>query len=191
MVGSFTMSSETWPQAETEEPDPLPNRRGLLTGVFLAVIVIGFLVISASGEETVAVAEVGAKAPDFEVVLFDGTVFSLADHLEDDGRPMAINLWASWCAPCRFEIPALSLWAENNPDVYVIGVAVEDVDASARDLVAELEPNYDTGMGEEDFRSKYPSFGLPATYITDGDGRVTAIVNGIVTEQSLDELFAS
>ena len=52
-------------------------------------------------------------APDFSVTTFDGTVFSLVDHLATDGRPVVLNLWASWCVPCRAEMPAFDASATN------------------------------------------------------------------------------
>lgn len=184
------MSSGTWPQPD-EGPDPLPRSRGVLTGVFVAVVVVGLLVTLVFQGQDVAVAVEGRAAPDFSVTLLDGSQFSLSEHLSGDGRPIVLNLWASWCAPCRAEIPEISRWAVDNTDVYVLGIAVEDVDADARDLADELEPSYDLGIGDSEFRSAYPSIGLPATYILDENGTVIELINGTVTEESLDSVFAA
>lgn len=179
------MSSETWPQAEAP-PDPLPPRRFFLTGVFVAVLAVGLLGAWALGAFTGDSAD--NQAADFTVTLFDDGVFSLSTHISEDGRPVVLNLWASWCAPCRAEIPAISAWSQTNPDTYVLGVAVEDVESSARELAAELQPSYDLAIGDDQFRADYPTRGLPATYFIDGEGRVTLIHNGILTEASLDEI---
>ncbi len=184
------MSSGKWPQPD-ERPDPLPRASGLLTGVFIAVVVVGLLMTLVFRGQDVAVAVEGRPAPDFSVTLFDGSQFSLSDHLSGDGRPIVLNLWASWCAPCRAEIPEISRWAVDNTDVYVLGMAVEDVEADARDLADELEPSYDLGIGDSEFRSSYPSIGLPATYILDENGKVIELINGTVTEESLDSVFAA
>ena len=78
----------------------------------------------------------GDMAPDFTVTLLDGTEFRLSRHLADDGRPVILNLWASWCAPCRAEMPAIDAAARTHTDVYFLGVAVDD-DAVAAIRFAE------------------------------------------------------
>ena len=74
---------------------------------------------------------VGSPAPDFTVELFDGTRFRLSDHLGDDGRPVVLNLWASWCLPCRAEMPELDEAARAHPEVLFLGVAVDDTRRAA------------------------------------------------------------
>ena len=181
------MSSETWPRPD-REPGPLPNRRFLLTGVFVGLVVVGLIAASIiSGD---AGAPTGPDpAPDFTVTLFDGGEFHLSRHLAEDGRPVLLNLWASWCGPCRAEMPAISAWAARNPNVYVIGVAVEDVAAKARELAAELQTSHDLAIGDGSFRADYPSLGLPATYAIDEDGRIAKVFNGILNKTTLDALF--
>lgn len=188
MAGSSTTCCGGWPLADpTQSPDPLPNRSLLLTGVFVGVVVAG-LAVAWLLSDNVAVAEVGAPAPDFTVVLLNGGSFSLGDHLADDGRPLVVNLWASWCPPCLEEIPDISDFAASHDEVAVIGVAVEDVREDSEAFAAELSPSYPLAFGGKEFRDAYPSVGLPATFIIDPDGNVSSIVNGIVDQESLEEL---
>jgi thiol-disulfide isomerase/thioredoxin len=156
--------------------------------VFIAVVSIGLVVAWIVRDTSGPTAVRGGAAPEFTVTLIEGGEFDLASHLEEDGRPIVLNLWASWCGPCRTEIPAISRWSEDNPGTLVLGVAVEDQDDDSRALAAELEPAYQLAIGSTEFRSAYPSLGLPATYIIDGDGNVSDVVNGIVDETSLDAL---
>lgn len=135
-------------------------------------------------------AQTGEAAPPFSVELLDGDNFDLSSHQTDDGRPIVLNLWASWCAPCRDEIPALSAFAAANPGVAVIGVAVEDNLEDARALAAELEPAYPLGFGDDDFEASYPNFGLPVTYFIAADGTVVDVFNGILTEETLEEMIS-
>lgn len=164
----------------------------MLTAIFVGVVAIGLVVawiVKEAGAEQVAT--VGATAPDFSVALLDGGRFDLADHIANDGRPVVLNLWASWCPPCRAEIPEISTWSQENPDVYVIGVAVEDRDSEARALAAELQPEYDLAIGDAEFRGAYPSPGLPATFFIDSSGEVIEIINAAVTTESLDDGVAA
>lgn len=134
------------------------------------------------------VAEVGEPAPDFTVDLLDGGVFRLTDHVAEDGRPLIINLWASWCVPCREEMPDLSEFAEANPDTAIVGVAVEDNLDDATAFGADIDPAYPLAFGNAEFDEAYPNFGLPVTYFLDEAGVVTTVHNGILTSETIEEL---
>ncbi|MGH3650313.1 MAG: TlpA family protein disulfide reductase [Acidimicrobiia bacterium] len=131
------------------------------------------------------VAEIGERAPDFTVEVFDGASFTLSEA----GKPVVLNFWASWCIPCRTEIPDISAFAEAHPGIQVVGVAVEDSEQSARDFATEVMASYPLALGTDEIEDAYPRIGLPATYIIDANGVVTDIFNGIVTEDLLTELL--
>lgn len=101
---------------------------------------------------------------------------------------MVLNLWASWCLPCRTEIPEISAFADNNPDYRVLGVAVDDTETSATDFARSIGATYDLAVGDSDFESAYPRLGLPVTYFIDSGGTVTDVFNGILNEATLIEL---
>lgn len=147
----------------------------------LAGLAIGWLLRSGP----VTVAEIGSPAPDFTVELTEGGSFTLLDHR---GGPVVVNLWASWCVPCRTEIPAISAFAAAHPDVVVIGVAVEDADDASRAFAKEIGAGYPLALGTSAFEDAYPRIGLPATYVLDERGVVTDIYNGIIDEEILDGL---
>ncbi len=157
-----------------------------MSGVFIGVLVLGMaLAWALRGDDEVA--RQGSPGPDFTVELIEGGEFTLSDHIADDGRPVVLNLWASWCAPCREEIPTLSAFADTNTDVAVIGVAVDDKPGNSRLLAAELDPSYPLALGDAEFEKSYPNFGLPVTYFLDRDGVVLEVFNGILTEAALAE----
>jgi cytochrome c biogenesis protein CcmG/thiol:disulfide interchange protein DsbE len=108
--------------------------------------------------------------------------------LNTDNRPVVLNLWASWCIPCRTETPDISAFAEANPDVKVIGVAVEDTETASRAFAEEFDPSYDLGLGDAKFEAAYPNFVLPVTYIIGANGVIEDLLIGIVTQEILEDI---
>ncbi|MCZ6455835.1 MAG: TlpA disulfide reductase family protein [Actinobacteria bacterium] len=155
--------------------------------MFVGVVVIGLLAGWAFRSDDGAVAQIGRPAPDFTVTLIDGGTFTLSEHLLTDDRPVVLNLWASWCIPCRTETPDISAFAEANPDVKVIGVSVKDTEVASRAFADEFAPSHDLGLGNAEFEAAYPTFGLPVTYIIGANGVVEDLFNGIVTPEILEE----
>ncbi len=181
-------------------PGPLPRRAGVLTLIFLTIIAIGLAVGSMtapteadSSDDPVStgILEIGSPAPDFEVELLDGSMFRLSEHLATDGRPLVLNLWASWCPPCRAEMPDFNRFAASKPGIAVIGVAIEDDEAAARAFVEELGIDYLIGLDEAGvIGTRYPYLGLPATWVIGSDGTLRREVIGQVTFEFLNEIVA-
>lgn len=172
-------------------PDPLPPRTGKLTLLFLAVVAVGLglaALLRTPVNEGGPMAE--SVAPEVVNNLFDGGIWRLSVHLAEDGRPVILNLWASWCLPCREEIPELSTFAVDNPDWAVIGVAVNDREADARALAEELAPSYPVGMDATGtLRDRYASFGMPVTYVIDPSGVIRHQIEGGITAAELESLL--
>jgi thiol-disulfide isomerase/thioredoxin len=180
-------------------------RLGLLTLLALLLIAGGILLFGGGSDPeaaTTAVADPSISipplpaaargedaAPDFSLELFDGSYFSLASHLRDDGRPVILNLWASWCPPCRDEMPDLEAAFVDHPEVLILGVAVDDDPLAAEGFVSEIEITYPTGYDERGGVSRaYPTSGLPATFVISGDGALIATVFGRLTEDDIQGL---
>ena len=131
-------------------------------------------------------------APRFTVPTLDGGSFSLADHLERDGSPVFLNLWASWCPPCRAEMPAIDAAATRHPDVKFVGVAVQDDFQAAARFAQEIGVSYAIGLDEYDeVDALYPSAGLPVTYLIGADGTVVRALFGQLDESQIDESIAT
>ncbi len=127
-------------------------------------------------------------APDFSVVTFAGATFTLSDHLATDGRPVFLNLWASWCGPCRVEMPEIDRAAGRNPQVAFIGVAVQDDEDSARRFADEIGVSYALGFDESgEVVKAYAPIGLPATYFISSDGILVERIFGPLTGAQIEE----
>jgi cytochrome c biogenesis protein CcmG, thiol:disulfide interchange protein DsbE len=169
------------------------RRRGPVLTLVFAALVIGGLIVGGLLREPSpdGIAAVGARAPDFTVELIDGGAFTLSDRIVvDEPRAVVVNLWASWCIPCRTEIPEISDFADANPDVVVIGVAVQDSEQASRAFAAEINATYPLALGNEAFADAYRWLGLPTTFIIDGEGVVRRVHNGIVDAADLEEMTA-
>ncbi len=128
----------------------------------------------------------------FEADLFDGTTFRLTEHLASDGRPVFLNLWASWCFPCREEMPAIDAVAARHPEVFFLGVAVEDDPAAAEDFAAEIGVDYTLGIDETGLVAQmYPALGLPATFLITPDQQVVGRLFGGASEQTFEEFLTN
>lgn len=192
---------------ESDSPDPLPRRHwgtGVLTAIAVGLVVFGVMLFSdrGSGGEPAAasstrppaettLAPPGAPAADFSLTLFDGTVFDLGEHLATDGRPVFLNFWASWCPPCRQEMPDISSAAAATPGVQFLGIAVSDDPAAAEAYAGEIDVAYPLGAditGVIDAR--YPSPGLPATFLISGDGQIVGTYFGLMAPEVIDRLVA-
>lgn len=107
------------------------------------------------------------------------------------GRPVVVNVWASWCAPCRTEMPLLQAAATRFADeAVIIGVASNDDPAAAAAFLEELGltyPNVFDPSGE--IRVALGLTAYPTTYVFDADGTIRARVNGGISEQRLAGLI--
>lgn len=131
-------------------------------------------------------------APDFSVPTAEGGAFTLSKHLAEDGRPVILNLWASWCFPCREEMPEIDAFAKANPNIAVVGVAVQDDVVSAERFAAEIGVAYIIGFDEKDaVNTAYRPLGLPATFFIASDGTIAKRHFGLVTPESLAEDVAT
>jgi thiol-disulfide isomerase/thioredoxin len=107
------------------------------------------------------------------------------------GRPVIVNIWASWCAPCRTEMPVLQEAAETYAsEAVILGVASNDDQEAARDFLQDLGityPNAFDASGQIQAALELSSY--PTTYVFGADGTLRARVNGGISEQRLAGLI--
>lgn len=115
----------------------------------------------------------GQLASDFDLTLFNGDSFRLSDFR---GKVVVLNFWASWCPPCRSEMPDFEeMWNEmKDEDVVVVGVAVSDSERDARNLVKDMGITYMVGLDKTGLLIRdYGVTSLPTTFLIDIDGKET------------------
>lgn len=105
--------------------------------------------------------------------------------------PAVLNFWASWCAPCRRELPIVEAFAEKNPDVAVLGINFQDQQTeAAADLLAQSGadyPMYVDTLGELSGQEPFPNLrGLPYTALVDARGRL--VFDEFIELESVDQL---
>ena len=110
---------------------------------------------------------------DFSMKDLDGKTVSLASF---KGKVVLLNFWATWCGPCKAEIPGfVELQAKYKDKLAVVGYSVDDTADKARAFANEYKINYPIllGEGKEDVQDAYgPIWGIPASFVISKDGKV-------------------
>jgi peroxiredoxin len=122
----------------------------------------------------------GFAAPDFTLETLDGSLLTLS---ELRGRPVMLNLWASWCLPCRVEMPAIErVYQRHREDgLVVVGLNVtsQDSETAARAFVQEFGLTFPIVLDRDGAASaRYELMGLPSTYFIDRDGIIRQVIIG-------------
>ena len=112
---------------------------------------------------------------DFKLKDMDGKEVSLASF-RDPNKVVLLNFWATWCGPCKAEIPGFVELQEKYRDkLTIIGYSVDDTAELAKKYAAQYKINYPIVLGEgrEDVQDAYgPIWGIPASFIISKDGKV-------------------
>ena len=110
----------------------------------------------------------------------------------DGGKVAVVNVWASWCSPCRAEEPALSALARKYTDVEFIGILTRDNPVNAEAFSRKRGIPYPTLIDDSilvGFRKSLPANAIPSTVVLDKGGNVAARISGAVTVASLTDLI--
>jgi cytochrome c biogenesis protein CcmG/thiol:disulfide interchange protein DsbE len=153
--------------------------------VLLAVIgLLGYGLLSKGG----AAIAVGDPAPDKQLPTLDGSGSGKIANYR--GKWVLVNFWASWCAPCRSEAPALQRFQgeHGGPDFTVLGIDLDDVSEDALGFVDRYGltyPQLRDGDGRER-RDAYGMTGFPESFLVDPSGKLALICRGPLDDQNLN-----
>lgn len=192
-------SDASFPEEHPNRPREYHGRRTLVVGVLIVAVVAAALWLglreggspSIAGADGLAslptylnpdgsaiAAQPGSLAPDFELETLDGQRFRLSDWR---GHPIVLNFWASWCSPCRREVPVLIRLQNEHRDtgLLIVGVNSEESRGAARGFADEFRMDYPIPM---DFSGgvtrAYLQIGPPNSFFIGPDGVIQDIFVG-------------
>ena len=190
------------PQDNTPLPEPRLSRRAAWIAMGSVALALGLLWAAsdltdphldpafgiAGGEDPTDADAVGKVAPlDYTVKDMNGADVHLASY---KGKIILLNFWATWCPPCKVEIPDLiALQEQYKDDIVVLGFSVDDTAEQLQPFADEYKMNYPVlvGLGHENIQEAYgPMWGIPVTVIIDREGKIAKKQSGIRTKEQIE-----
>lgn len=151
--------------------------------IALPAIALGMIAIVAS--LAFANLTAGTKAPDFTLPTADGKTFTLSDSFKTAPKVVVLDLWATWCPPCRAEIPYLIALNDkfDDKDVMIVGVALDQNKASVTSFIQKQKINYTVALDPDADKlgTLFKVGGIPATYVIDRNGVIRYTHSGFPT----------
>ena len=130
----------------------------------------------------------GASAPDFTLTDLRGNKLQLSSL---KGKAVVVNFWATWCEPCKIEMPWLvDLQKKYGPQgLQILGVAMDDAEEQAiRDFAQKMGVNYPVLKGTEALADLYGGLdGLPATFFVDRSGKISDEAIGLMSQSLIED----
>lgn len=139
----------------------------------IAMLHTGLAMAAEAQQQTLPVLAKSFRAPDFALKGEDGKTYRLMDYR---GKVVVINFWATWCPPCRYEMPSLErAWAMlKDKDVVVLAINVGENADVIFEFTGQYPMSFPLPMDVDGTVIKqYPVTGLPTTYVVNPDGMVT------------------
>jgi thiol-disulfide isomerase/thioredoxin len=148
----------------------------------------GTIVVDSEGGEDAGALAKGALAPlQFTMKDMNGVDVKLASF---KGKVILLNFWATWCGPCRAEIPSLvELQQAYGNDLVVLGVSIDDPLNKLKPYATEMHMNYPVLMGKDrqDVQDAYgPLWGIPVSVFVDRDGKIWKRHSGIASKEQFE-----
>ena len=162
------------------------------TRVFLILAVISILAVACktSPNEGVREApEIGALAPRFTLMDTNGAEVSLSDHR---GQVVLINFWATWCPPCRQEMPGLqNMFEQHQEDLVILAIDNDEPAALVQDFQEEFDLTFNILLDPAArVQLQYQIRSYPTSLFVDENGMIKIVHIGLMTETQLENYLA-
>lgn len=150
----------------------------------------GSAIATASVPEPSGSLAVGELAPDFLLAYADGNQVKLSDLR---GRPVILNFWATWCGPCRVEMPDLVQAYQEHADegLVVIGVNFQEGDPQIQEFAEEFDIPFPLAADTGDVARAYQVRVMPSSYFIDKAGKVNTRWLGVLTPSVIEKNLAA
>jgi cytochrome c biogenesis protein CcmG/thiol:disulfide interchange protein DsbE len=156
--------------------------------LLIPIILMFFVLMSIEG--AFGIKQDSSMAPNFILKDLKGTRISLSDY---KGKVLFLNYWATWCGPCRAEIPDfIEVYDEyKDKGLEILGISVDRISADrVSDFVRKNKMNYPVAMATQELFQKYqPPSAIPTTLVIDGEGKIQHTKVGMMSKSELIDLF--
>jgi thiol-disulfide isomerase/thioredoxin len=163
---------------------------GVLVVVITAMLVAGkYLARQQAGSDAgLSAGDVkGQVAPDFALKTLDGKTLRLSDL---KGKAVLLNFWATWCSPCKIEMPwFVDLQKQYGPQgLQIVGVALQSELPDIKKFTQQIGVNYPIVIGNDDVGNRYGGIqGLPTTFYVGRDGKLVTRYFGLVSHREIEQ----
>lgn len=128
----------------------------------------------------------GQRAPGFELSNLEGEQVNLSDFR---GQYVVLNFWASWCPPCRQEMPELNRFHQQKEEFVVLGVDIGEEEAKVNQFITQRGYDYPILLDKDrKVASTYQTTTIPTTYFLNPQGEIEYIKRGLLTKPELEKI---
>lgn len=131
--------------------------------------------------------QVGNKLPSIALETLEGHIF---DEKEMLGKKVLVNFWATWCGPCRMEMPDIIKFQKEHPDLMVIGINIGESESEIRPFVEEYQMDFPILLDKTtELAEQFEILAIPTTYFLHSDGTIAEAVKGMITYNQMKETY--